>query len=145
MNIERIAIEVIAGLCLVWGTVMYLEHRGAAQCRAADAAAITKQEAHNEAQATLDTQIINQEAQAHAQALSADPLPTPALNCVRIAPRALPQAPTAQPVRHDPADGGKADRPAVGDDPGPDLGRIGKAADAQIVELQSYIHDVCLR
>lgn len=143
-GIERIAAEVIAALFLVWGTVLYLEHRGAAACVAADRAAVAKQEGRNEAKAASDTQEINQEAKAYHDAITAVPDPTPALVCVRrITVAAMPPARAAQPVRDGAPDHPKTDQPPAGDDPGPDLAKIGQAADAQIVELQDYVRDVC--
>lgn len=144
-GLERIAAEVIAALFLVWGTVLYLEHRGAAECVAADRAAVAKQEGRNEARAASDTQEINQEAKAYHDAITAVPDPTPALVCVRkyAAPRTLSAAEAAQPVRNGAPDHPKTDQPPAGDDPGPDLAKIGQGADAQIVELQDYVRDVC--
>jgi hypothetical protein len=143
VNLERIAIEVVAGLLLVWGTVMYLEHRGAAQCRAADAAAVATQEAHNAAQAATDAKTLNHEASTYHEAVSAAPAPTPALVCVRkyTAPRPLSETATAKPRNDGPTDLPKAD--SGGFDPGPKLTPIGREADARVTYLQSYITDVC--
>lgn len=143
MNIERIAIEVIAGLCLVWGTVMYLEHRGAAQCRAADAIAVASQEARNEAKAATDAKTLNQEASTYHEAVSAAPAPTPALVCVRkyAAPRPLSETATPRPRDDGPTDLSGPDR--QGFDPGPKLTPIGREADARVTYLQDYISRVC--
>jgi len=46
-GIERIAVEAVVAVLLIWGTVLYLEHRGAQQCYAADAAEVSKVAAHN--------------------------------------------------------------------------------------------------
>jgi hypothetical protein len=46
-GVERIAVEAVVAILLIWGTVLYLEHRGAQQCYAADAAAVSKAETHN--------------------------------------------------------------------------------------------------
>src|SRR5882672_4207562 len=133
-GIERLAAEGIAALFLIWGTVLYLEHRGAQVCLKADATAVQAQETANAIKAATDAQTINQEAIDHAKALAAAPDPTPALVCVRkyATPRALSAPEVAQPVSHGAPDGAKADQSPVGDDPGPDLAKIGQAADAQI-------------
>jgi hypothetical protein len=122
---------------------VYLEHRGAAACVAADAAAVAKQEAHNAAQAASDTKVINQEASTYHEAVSAAPDPTPALVCVRkySAPRPVSETATARPRNDGPTDLPTADRP--GFDPGPKLAPIGQEADARVAYLQSYIRDVC--
>lgn len=144
MNPYAILIEVGAGLvCLVIAAgVGY--HFGGLSCRLGDATAVTRQEAHNEAQAATDTKAINQEAIDHAKALSAVPDPTPALICVR-------QYSTPRPVSQTTAPRGISDAPAAlpepsspGFDPGPELAKIGQAADAQVIELQDYITKVCL-
>lgn len=143
-GIERIAAEVVAALFLVWGTVLYLEHRGAASCVAADNAAVAKQEAHNEAQEATDAKAINQEAQTYHEALRATPDPTPALVCVRkyAAPRAVSETATARPGYDGPTDLPTPDR--QGFDPGPRLTPIGLEADARVTYLQDYISRVCL-
>lgn len=143
-SLERLAIEIAAGLLLIWGTVAYLEHRGAAACRQADTIAAAKQEAHNAAQAADDTKSINLETKAYHDALAAAPDPTPALVCVRkyAAPAAVPQAAATRSVPDGPADLPKTDR--GGFDPGPRLTPIGQEADARVTELQAYIRDVCL-
>lgn len=142
--LERLAIEIIAGLLLVWGTVTYLEHRGAAACKAANALAVTAQEARNAAKAAVDAQTINQEAQTYHEATSAAPDPTPALVCVRkyAAPRPVSETATARPRNDGPTDLPAPDRP--GFDPGPRLTPIGREADARVTYLQDYIARVCL-
>jgi hypothetical protein len=143
-GIERMAIEVLGALFLVWGTVLYLEHRGAAACVAADASAITKQEAHNAAQAASDTKEINQEASTYHEALAAPADPTPALVCVRkyAAPRPVSETATAGPRADGPAQLPKANSGSF--DPGPKLTPIGQEADARVAALQDYITRVCL-
>lgn len=143
-HLERLAIEIIAGLLLVWGTVAYLEHRGAAACKAADAIAVTAQEARNEAKAATDAKTLNQEAQTYHEAVSAAPDPSPALVCVRKypAPRPVSETATARPRNDGPTDLPKADSP--GFDPGPRLTPIGREADARVTYLEHYITDVCL-
>lgn len=145
-GIERTIIEILVGLAVAGGLVLYLEHRGAQGCLNENKAQVAQQETHNEVKAATDAQTINQEALDHAKAIAAAPDPTPALVCVRkyAAPRPLSTPTAPEPVRHDPADSRKADQPPATDDPGPDLVKIGQGADAQIAELQDYIKKVCL-
>lgn len=119
-------------------------HFGGQSCRLADATAVTKQEAHNEAKAATDAQTINQEAQTYHAATTAAPDPTPALVCVRkyTAPRPLSETATARPRDDGPTDLPAPDRP--GFDPGPKLAPIGREADARVTYLQNYIARVCL-
>lgn len=144
-SLQHLAIEIALGLALLVTAVLYLEHRGAEKCINADKAAVATEVTHEAVKAATDAQTINQEAKDHAKATAAAPDPTPALVCVRryAAPKTLSTAPAAEPLGHGPADSPKADSPAVGDDPGPDLAKIGQAADAQIAELQDYIKKVC--
>lgn len=149
-NLERTILEVAAALFLIWGTVAYLEHRGAAACLNADKAADTKQEGRNEAQGVQDSKTITQEAQTHADAISADPMPTPAVICVREYPAPRPLLPTtaAGSNGHGQAPLPAADyRPVLNFAGGIDIGKpaakIGQACDAQISEAQAYITDVC--
>jgi hypothetical protein len=144
----RILIEVVGGLLLVWGTVMYLEHRGAAACKAADATAVTAQEARNAVKSATDTKTINQEASTYAQTLAApDPIDSPHVSvCYYSTPRAVPQAATARPL----PDAANALRspdpvPAVpGPDIGPSLVRLGRIADALAAQRADYVTKVCL-
>ena len=149
-HIERLAIEIIAGLLLVWGTVGFLEHRGAAACKQADSIAVAKQEGRNEAQGQQDAKTIIQEAKTHADAISADPMPTPAVICVRqyASPSPLLPATAAGRSGHGQAALSTADyRPvpsfAGGVDIGKPAAKIGQACDAQVIEAQDYIRDVC--
>lgn len=145
--IERTLIEIVGGLLLIWGTVLYLEHRGAAACKAADKTAVVAQEAHNEAKAVTDAQTINQEVLTHAQALSLPAIAVPALRCVRVDPATptLPKTAAAEPrsdgASNVPAPTGPS---AQSFDPGPVVGKIGQACDAQVVELQDWIRRVAL-
>lgn len=146
MNIERIALEVIAGLFLVWGTVMYLEHRGAAQCRAADAIAVASQEARNAAKAASDTQVINQEAQTFHDTLSAPaPIDSPHVSVCYYKAAAVPQASPARPIPQPPDALRSADPvpPIPGPDIGPSLVRVGRIADALAAQRLDYISRVC--
>jgi len=142
-NIERLIIEILAGVALAGGLILYFEHRGAQACLKADAAAAQKQETHNEVKAALDAQTINQEAKTYAQAVAVAPDPTPALVCVRkYQTRPLSETATARPRNDGPTDLPKADSP--GFDPGPRLTPIGREADARVAYLQNYIAQVCL-
>jgi hypothetical protein len=142
--LERYALEAILCLAAVFGIVTYLEHRGAAKYEAADKAVAVKAEAHNAAIEATDTQAINSEAIAHDKAIADAPDPTPALVCVRkyALSRAVPGNPTTAPLRDAAPALPAASGPSF--DPGPQLAKIGQAADAQVAELQSYVHDVCL-
>lgn len=46
-SIERTLAEVVVGIILLFGTVMYLEHRGAQSCLNAEAAVVTQAETRN--------------------------------------------------------------------------------------------------
>lgn len=143
MNLERIAIEVVAGLLLVWGTVMYLEHRGAAQCLKDNAIAVAKQQARNAAQAADDTKTINFEAQAYAHTLAAPaPIDSPH---VSVCYYKVPQASPARPITQPPDTLRSADPvpPIPGPDIGPSLVRVGRIADALAAQRLDYISRVC--
>jgi hypothetical protein len=149
-NLERTIAEAVAALFLIWGGILYLEHRGAAACVQADTVAAAKQEGRNEAQGQQDSKTITQEAQAHADAISADPIPTPAVICVRqyASPGPLLPAAAAGPRGHGQAALSTADyRPVPSFTGGVDIGKpaakIGQACDAQVIEAQDYIRDVC--
>jgi hypothetical protein len=149
-QIERLALEIIAGLLLVWGTVAFLEHRGATACLQANTVATAKQEGRNEAQGQQDAKTITQEAQTHAVAISADPMPTPAVICVRqyASPGPLLSATATGPSGHGQAALSTADyRPSLNFAGGVDIGKpaakIGQACDAQIADAQDYITNVC--
>lgn len=144
-NLERTLAEVVAALFLIWGTILYLEHRGAAACVKADVIAAAKQQGRNEAKAETDAQTINQEAIDHDKAIAAAPEPTPVLLCVRkYTTSPLSSAAAPKPISDGATDSPTADSPATGDNPAPDLAKIGQLADAQIIELQSYVRNVCL-
>lgn len=145
-GLERIAVEAVAALFLIWGTVLYLEHRGAAQCVAADRDAVAKQEGHNEAKAASDTKEINQEAKAYAQVRAApDPINVPHVSLCKYTPAgAVPQAATARPIPNAAAPSGKPDPLSPPSDVGPPLVKVGVDSDAQVLGLQDYISRVCL-
>lgn len=78
-SIERLAIEIIAGLLLVWGTVAYLEHRGAAKCYAAEAQVVAKAETRN-TQVETAGKVANAQAETKYDDTISQPLaPVPAL------------------------------------------------------------------
>lgn len=145
-KLESILIGVIVLILAIVGFAFYFEHRGATECKQANVVAADRQETHEAVKAATDAKTINTEAQTYANTVAVAPDPTPALICVRryTAPQALSATPAAQPLSHGAPDHPAADRPPVTDDPGPDLGKIGQAADAQITELQDYIRNVCL-
>lgn len=147
-GIERIGIEIVAAVFLIWGTVLYLEHRGAAACVKADTVAQAKQEGRNEAQTTEDAQTLTEEGKAHAAALTAPADPTPAVICVRqytLARSALLPASAAEPGGHGgpklPAANQRPPEPVA--DIGQSLAKVGQACDATTKELQAYIRDIC--
>lgn len=144
-NIERIALEIGAGLLIVWATVTYLEHRGAAACKQADTVAAAKQEGHEEAKAASDTRTINQEAKTYAQTLAApDPIDSPHVSLCHYTPSAVPSAPTPGSSPHESAPSRAADPVNPPTDVGPPLVKVGVDADAQVKGLQDYIQRVCL-
>jgi len=136
--------EILGAVLLVGGFYLYAHHQGAAACVAADVAHEAAEQTHNAAVAATQTAAITQEAQIHAAAIALPALPVPALRCVRInaAPRPVSKTESPQPGSDAPAVLPVPDSQSF--DPGPQLGRIGRSADAQVVELQSYIRDVCL-
>lgn len=145
-GIERIAIEAIVALFLVWGTVVYLEHRGAAECRAADAAAVTKQEARNAAQAADDAKTINIEAKTYHDTLSAPaPIDSPHISVCYYKAAAVPQAIPARSNPHaaDPLRSPDPLPAVPGPDIGPELVRLGRIADALSTQRRDYIIRVC--
>lgn len=142
-NIERIAIEVIAGIVLIWGTVLYLEHRGAQECVAADAAAVQKQETHEAVKGALDAKTINDEAQTFKNTLAApDPIDAPHVSLCHYTPSTVPNPPAPRPLPHEAAPSREPDPPHP--DVGPPLVKVGVDSDAQVRALQDYITKVCL-
>jgi len=144
-TIERLIAYGVILVMLVIGVPWYFEHRGAAECKAEDKTAVATQEAHNAAQAVNAAVTIAQEDKTHDEALLAPVITSPTLNCVRTyqGRTVLPATKPAS-ISNGPADSPKPNSQPVGDDPSSDLKAIGRAADAQIVELQDYIKNVCL-
>lgn len=142
-SIERIIAYGVLALTLVIGVPWYFEHRGAKECKAADAAAVTHQEAANEAKESKATIELTEEDKTYHAAIAAPPMPSPAIECVRVANN-RPVLPTPTPAsRPDaPADLPKADSASF--DPTPKLTPIGRDADARVIALQAYITNVCL-
>jgi hypothetical protein len=143
---ERIAwaaAVLVMALCLVIG----LEHRGAQKCLAADAKLDHAAEVHNTAVEAVNTEIIEQEARAYADALS-QPVRHP-INvslCDRSAPGRPVRRPEAAPGRVDATAGIREPDHAtsVSDQTvGPELQAVGRDADAQVAGLQDYIRRVC--
>jgi hypothetical protein len=142
-SLERTACEIVVGLMMLFGFVLYERHEGAKRCENADKTAVAAQVAHNEVIQKSDAQTINQEAIDYAKAIAATPDPVPVLTCVRYyTPAALPKATTAQPAGHAAPELPTAAGPSF--DPAPAVAKIGQAADAQIAELQDYVRRVCL-
>ena len=142
-NIERLIIEILAGVALAGGLILYFEHRGAQACLKADAAAVQKQETHNEIKAATDAQTINQEAKDyHATLAAPDPIDAPHVSLCHYTASALPSASAPGPRPHESAPSGSADTPHP--DVGPPLVKVGIDSDAQVRGLQDYINKVCL-
>lgn len=143
-SLERTAAEIVAGLLLILGFALWERHKGSTDCREADKVAVASQEAANAVTEKTDAQTLNQEAIDHAKALAAAPDPTPVLQCVRYyqAP-ALSKTTPAKPGSDAAPNLPKAVGPSF--DPAPSVGKIGQAADAQIIELQDFIRRVCLQ
>lgn len=141
-SIERLIAYGVLALILVIGVPWYFEHRGAKECKAADTAAVAKQEVANEAKESKATIELTQEDKTYHAALAAPILPSPALTCVRVANHRTVLSTTTTPSRSDaPADLPKADSASF--DPTPKLTPIGRDADARVVALQAYITNVC--
>jgi len=140
----RTACEVVGVLILIGAFALWERHQGSATCVAANVAAVATEVAHNAAVAIAQTSDLTQEAKTYAAAIAAPTLPVPALKCVRInaAPRPVSKTAAAQPGGHAPAVLPVPDSQSF--DPGPALGRIGQAADAQVTELIDYVNRVCL-
>lgn len=144
--LERIAAEVVGALLLIWGTVAYLEHRGAAACRQANVVAEAKQVGHEEAKAASDATTINIEAKTYAQTLAApDPVDSPHVSLCHYTPSVPGAAGTAAagPGAHETAGSRSADQ-GPPKDLGPPLVKVGIDSDAQVRGLQDYIAKVCL-
>lgn len=142
-KLETTLICVIVFILITVGFAFYFEHRGAVECKAADTAAVTKQEAHTQAQETAATVELTKEDTTYHAALAAPALPSPAIACVRVTNNrpVLPTPATAS--RPDAsADLPKADSASF--DPTPKLTPVGRDADAQVIALQAYITNVCL-
>lgn len=142
-GLERTLAEILGVILLIGGFALWERHKGAVSCEDHDKAAVASQVVHNATVAKTDTQIINSEAVAHAQAVAAQPDPTPILSCVQyLAPRPLPKATAPEPASHAAPELPKAAGPSF--DPAPAVAKLGQAADAQVAELQDYITRVCL-
>jgi hypothetical protein len=142
-GIERTIIEILAVLIMVGGFALYEQHKGATKCLQADAAAVAKQEAHNEVKAATDAQTINQEAKDyHATLAAPDPIDAPHVSVCHFTPSAVPSAPTPGPRAHESPDSRSTDPPHP--DVGPPLVKVGIDSDAQVRGLQDYIARVCL-
>lgn len=74
-NIERTLAEVVVGIILLFGTAIYLEHRGAQSCLNAEAAVVAKAETHN-AQIETAGKIDNAKTEATYDAMLHSPIGT---------------------------------------------------------------------
>jgi hypothetical protein len=140
-------IGAVVALVGIFGLALYLEHRGAEKCVAANVAAVQVQDAHNASVAAVQDVVIAQEKKDYVEAVDR-PLVRPiTLQLCDAAPAVVP-APQAPRPKPDAA----APSPAVDRKPvvpsttlGPGLQRTGQQADAQIAALQAYVRDVCLK
>jgi len=136
-------VEVILALLLLLTFALWERHQGAASCRAEQQALADEQEAHNRDLKAQGTTTVFQEARDFHDAISR-PIERPVHIGVCPPSRevratspggrisdgqtALPGPDHAEPVQRD---------------IGPELQAIGRDADAQILELQAYVRDVC--
>jgi hypothetical protein len=142
-NIERTIIEVLAVLALVGGFALYEQHRGAAKCIAADAAAVAKQEVHVAVKGELDAKTINDEARVFKNVLAEPaPIDVPHVRLCHYTPAALPRAAAPRPLP-DAAPAGRSQDQGT-PDLGPPLVKVGRDSDAQVIGLQDYVKNVCL-
>ncbi|MDB6107824.1 MAG: hypothetical protein JWO52_7823 [Gammaproteobacteria bacterium] len=143
---EMRLIGCLGAVVAIFALVMYLEHRGAAKCVAADKAEVAVQTVHKATVEATEAAVVVEEKQTYDQAVDR-PLVRPInVSLCGAAPAVVRPAPTAGP-RADAAPAGPAGHrdPAVpGPDIGPGLQRTGQQADAQIIGLQDYIKRVCL-
>lgn len=121
-------------------------HFGGVGPKLAAAQALEKLQAAEQKKTDVDETTIANEAKAY-EAASIDPIPAPIVRLCYAAPTAtVPDASTAGPRAHAPVSSAGAN-PVLGQT-GPDIGpallRTAHLADAQVTELQDYIHKVCL-
>lgn len=146
-KLELQLIGCLVAIVAIFAIGVYLEHRGASSCVAADRTEVAAQTAHNATVAAVQDVVIAQEKQTYVEAVDR-PLVRPitlqlcdATSPVVPSPKApgrLPDAAPASPAVHR--------EPAVPSATlGPGLQLTGKQADATITALQSYIRDVCLK
>jgi hypothetical protein len=139
--------EVAGVLILIGAFALYQRYEGARACVAANVSAVAAQVTQNAAMLATQNAEIAKELVAHETQVVLPPLPSTPLRCVRVnpAPRTVSKTTAAQRT-------GDASAPLSGAagggpqpfDPSPTVKDIGSHADAQVVELQSYIANVCL-
>lgn len=147
---STLEIKLIAALVAVFaifGIGVYLEHRGASACVAADKVQVADQTAHKASVEAVDAVIVTQEKQTYDETVDR-PLVRPiTVQLCDAAPAIVPAAPT--PGRQPDAAPTSTEvhrEPVVPSATlGPGLQRTGQQADAEIIALQSYIRDVCLK
>jgi hypothetical protein len=140
-------IGALVTLVAIIGILAYFEHRGAEKCVAENNVQVAQQTAHKATVEAVDAVLVAQQKKVYDEAVDR-PLVRPiALSLCSTATPVVPAAPAARP-KPDAA----PTSPAVHREPvvpgatiGPGLQRTGQQADAQIVALQSYIRDVCLK
>lgn len=136
--------EAIVGLVVVAALFFGGFYVGRLSVEVKDEKAVVKQQQQEAARTTADEGINQQIEAEHEKAIQSIPDPTPVVVCVRkyVAPVLGAAAPAAEGVNAAAAVSRTDNQPAQ-DDPGPDLARIGQAADAQVKELQEYVAREC--
>jgi hypothetical protein len=142
-KLEIILGAVVLGLIAFIAWSFWERHEGSVSCIDADKVAVATQEAHNAAILVNQQQTIAQEKKAYEDALL-QPVAAPVVRLC-IPAGTLPQTIHAAPGAH-----AAPALPAGGPiNPVPDVGRPlmqqGHDADAQVIALQDYIKNVCLK
>jgi hypothetical protein len=143
---NRLIIEIVAGIAFVAVAVYFLEHRGAEKCIAADKAAVQEQEVHNAEVHGEQTAEVKAEAREYHDEISRPVTAAPVIRvCAR--PREVPAASPTGPVDHEDASlrGEKPEVPTVVEWDSEPIVRSGRDADVQIAKLERYINVVCLK
>ncbi len=143
-QVEERAIWIAIVLLVFISGALYLEHRGAEQCIAADQVAAAKQETHNAVLEAQGTTTIFQEAHDYHDAIAA-PIARPVhLRLCSPGSEVRISSPPGQISDGASAVPGPSDGPPVPSESiGPQLQAVGRDADAQVHELQHYILNVC--
>jgi hypothetical protein len=146
-TLEIRLIGALVALVGVIGLLAYFEHRGAEKCIAANNVKVAQQTAHKATVEAVDVVLVQQEKKTYDETVDR-PLVRPiSLSLCDTTPAVVPTAATARPEPHAAPASPAVHREAAvpGATLGPGLQMTGKQADAQIVALQAYIRDVCLK